>query len=132
MQLFGRPVYWRETHLAPRFLFFDARLVILVLFTAMHIAIWTVSITIIAILVASIFERKGVSLDSILRFMRAKLVGKRRPARRPGLDRPPVDFGFETQERIDAYVARETMARQARAAAREKALKKRKAKGGRS
>lgn len=122
--MFGQPVLWRETHLQPRFLWFDARLTVVFLFTLMHITLWTVLFTLACITVLSFFQRKGVSVDSILRYLRARLVGRKRPARPPSMDRLPVDFGFETQEVIEAYVKREELAAEGRLAARRKAASK--------
>mgnify|MGYP007027636146 CR=1 FL=1 len=107
-------------------MFFDGRLVVLILLAAMHIAIWTFLLATIAILGARAFEAKGISIDDILRFLRARLVGKRRPARNPSEDRVAVDFGFETLERIEAFEKREGLIRNSRAEAHKKALAKKK------
>lgn len=117
---FGTPLYWRETHRQPRFLFLDGRLVITLFLMIMHIRLWTVGLALLTILVLWIFERKGVSADSILRYLRASIVGKKRSARGFQSERPMVDFGFET----DAMVKRQRDVIRYRAAAAEQAAKK--------
>jgi hypothetical protein len=99
--MFGTPLHWRETHRQPRFLMFDGRIVVLILLTVMHIRVWTIALTVLAIAVLWFFDRKGVSADSILRFLRAAIVGRRRTARGRESERPPVDFGFETATHVD-------------------------------
>lgn len=99
--MFGSPLFWRETHRQPRFLMFDGRIVVLILLTVMHIRVWTIALTFFAIAVLWFFDRKGVSADSILRFLRATLVGRRRTARGPEAERAAVDFGFETVAHVD-------------------------------
>lgn len=93
---FGSPLYWRETHKQPRFLIFDGRLVFLILVVLMHLRFWTACVAIAAMFILFFFERKGVSADSILRFIRARIVGSKRTARGVQAERKPVDFGFET------------------------------------
>lgn len=93
---FGTPLYWRETHKQPRFFIFDGRLVFLILLVIMHLRFWTVFLAIATMIILFFFERKGVSADSILRFLRARIVGQRRTARGVAAERHPVDFGFET------------------------------------
>ncbi|MCW3782586.1 IcmT/TraK family protein [Defluviimonas salinarum] len=99
---FGTPLYWRETHRQPKFLFLDGRLVIVLFLTVMHIRPWTIGLSVVTILVLWLFDRKGVSATSILRFLRASIVGRKRTARGLQAERMPVDFGFETA----AHVAR--------------------------
>lgn len=97
---FGTPLYWRETHKQPRFFFFDGRLVFLILLVIMHLRTWTVLLAVAMMVVLFFFERKGVSADSILRFLRASIVGQRRTARGLKAERYPVDFGFETVDEV--------------------------------
>lgn len=94
---FGTPLYWRETHRQPRLLIFDGRLIILFLGVVLHIRLWTVLLALTAIVILYLFERKGVPADSILRYLRARLVGSRRTARGAAAERRAVDFGFETK-----------------------------------
>jgi hypothetical protein len=98
---FGTPLYWRESHKQPRFLIFDGRLVITLFLTIMHLRPWTVALTLFAVAVLWFFERKGVSPDSIARFLRARIVGRKRSARGLQAERLPVDFGFETEGHVD-------------------------------
>ena len=103
--LFGTPLYWRETHRQPKFMIFDWRIVILLLLMVMHIKVWTILLVVIAIFILWWFGRKGVSPDSIIRFLRATLVGRKRTARGPGAERLAVDFGFETMADIRQAMA---------------------------
>lgn len=100
--MFGTPLYWRITHKQPRFLVFDGRLVLILFFSLMHIRVWTVGLSVIAIAALWFFERKGVSADSILRFLRATLVGRRRTARGLDAERSAVDYGYETEGMVEA------------------------------
>jgi hypothetical protein len=118
--MFGSPLFWRETHRQPRFLMLDGRIVVLILLTVMHIRVWTIALTLLAILVLWWFDRKGVSADSILRFLRSTLVGRRRTARGPAAERAVVDYGFETE----AHVARIRRVIASRSAAAERTLSK--------
>lgn len=117
---FGAPLYWRITHKQPRLMIFDGRLIALPLITIMHFRLWTVALTVIAFFVLWFFERKGVSPDSIIRFLRARLIGRRRTARGRHNERPAVDFAFETQ----AHVAMARRMGELRQAAAEKAKSK--------
>lgn len=99
--LFGSPIYWRETHRQPRFLMLDGRIVVLLLLMVMHIRLWTIALTLIAIAIQWWFGRKGIGPDSILRFIRASIVGRRRTARGFAAERSAVDYGFETQADIE-------------------------------
>lgn len=99
--LFGSPLYWRETHRQPRFLMLDGRIVILLLLMVMHIRVWTIALTLIAIAIQWWFGRKGISPDSILRFIRANIVGKRRTARGFAAERSAVEYGFETETHVE-------------------------------
>ncbi|MCE6959683.1 IcmT/TraK family protein [Cereibacter sphaeroides] len=120
MSLFGTPLYWRETHRQPRFLLFDGRITILLLLMVMHIRIWTIALTVIAIAILWWFGRKGVSPDSILRFLRARIVGRRRTARGLAAERPAVDHGYETA----AHVLAMTRTIEQRRLAHEASMKK--------
>lgn len=91
----------RETHKQPRFLIFDGRLVLVLFLTIMHLRVWTIVLSILTILVLWFFDRKGISADSILRFLRARLVGRRRTARGLHHERMPVTLGFETEADVE-------------------------------
>jgi hypothetical protein len=111
--LFGSPLYWRETHKQPRFLFFDSRLVIFIFLMIMHLRFWTLFLMLAGFGIVSFFERKGVSPDSILRFLRARIVGRKRTARGAHNERSVVDYGFETMSHIEAAKQMIEMRRQA-------------------
>ncbi|MEY8800310.1 IcmT/TraK family protein [Leisingera sp. XS_AS12] len=118
---FGTPLYWRESHKQPRFLLFDSRLVAVLFLTIMHIRMWTIILSIVTILVLWFFERKGVSADSILRFLRARLVGRKRSARGLHRERSAVDFGFETEAHVQR--ARQMIEHRSQAAEKGKSKK---------
>ena len=122
--IYGEPVYWRETHRQPRFMMFDGRLVVVLLVCVMHIRPWTIALALSTIAILWFFDRKGVSADSILRFLRARLVGSRRTARGFAAERSAVDFGHETEADVQNYrnrIQAETL--------RHEALARKKAKG---
>ena len=93
--IFGTPLFWRETHKPGKFLIFEGRVVIVLLLMVMHIRPWTIALAFTVMGVLYFFDRKGVSADSILRYLRARLVGRRRTARGVHNERVPVDFHFE-------------------------------------
>lgn len=127
--MFGRPLFWRETHKQVRFLIFDGRVIVLLLLAAMHFRVWTVTLAIVSILVQWGFSRKGVSADDILRFIRASIVGRRRTARGHGAERSVVDFGFETPAHVARTIARNEAIR---AAHKKSASKSKRTAGGKS
>lgn len=98
--MFGMPIYWRETHKQPKLLIFDGRLVVVLLAVIMHVRLWTVALALLFMIVLYLFDRKGIPADSILRFIRAGLVGRRRSARGRSAERMPADFGFETPQMV--------------------------------
>ena len=93
--IFGTPLFWRETHKPGRFLMFDGRVVIVLILMVMHIRPWTIGLAFSVMGALYYFERKGVSADSILRYLRARLVGRRRTARGVHEERVPVGYHFE-------------------------------------
>lgn len=93
--MFGTPLFWRETHKPGKFLIFEGRVVIVLLLMVMHIRPWTIALAFSVMAVLYFFDRKGVPADSILRYLRARLVGRRRTARGVHNQRVPVDFHFE-------------------------------------
>lgn len=127
---FGTPVFWRETHKQPRFLIFDGRLVLVLFLTIMHLRLWTIALSLVTIGVLWYFDRKGISADSIIRFLRARLVGRRRTARGLHNERPAVDLSFETEadvERVRQAIKFRSMADEkakAKALAKKPAAKK--------
>jgi intracellular multiplication protein IcmT len=93
--MFGTPVFWRETMKPAKFLIFDGRVVLVLVPAFMHLRYWTLITAIITMFVFWYFDRKGVSANSILRFLRSKLIGRKRSARGVHEERTAVDFGFE-------------------------------------
>ena len=99
--MFGEPVFWRDTMKPAKFLIFDVRAVLALFPALMHMRPWTVALAIAVMGVFWWFDRKGVPADSILRYLRARLVGPRRTARGAHEERLPLDFGFECQIFLD-------------------------------
>lgn len=93
--MFGEPVFWRDTMKPAKFLIFDVRAALALFPALMHLRPWTIALAIAVMGVFWWFDRKGVPADSILRYLRARLVGPRRSARGVYEERLPVDFGFE-------------------------------------
>ena len=105
--MFGEPVFWRDTMKPAKFLIFDVRAALALFPALMHLRPWTIALAIAVMGVFWWFDRKGVPADSILRYLRSRLVGPRRSARGVYEERLPVDFGFECRaylehERYDA------------------------------
>jgi hypothetical protein len=94
--MFGQSVYWRETMKPARFLIFDGRVVLVLIPAVMHFRVWTLILALITMMVFWYFDRKGVPTNSILRFARAKLIGRKRTARGVFEERTAIDFGFES------------------------------------
>jgi hypothetical protein len=107
--IYGTPLFWRETHKPGKFLMFEGRVVIVLLIMVMHIRPWTIALAFTVMGVLYYFDRKGVSADSILRYLRARLVGRRRTARGVHNERVPVNFHFEPA-RVRAMAARAAFA----------------------
>lgn len=99
--MIGSPLWWRETQRQPKMMFFDGRVVILMVLAIMHIRIWTIALVVVAIAILTLMERKGVGADDIIRYTRSMIVGWRRTARGPAAERSSVDYGFEDR----AYLA---------------------------
>ena len=93
--IFGQPVFWRETMKPARFLIFDGRVVLVLVPTFMHLRIWTILLAMTTMMTFWWFDRKGISANSILRFVRSRFIGKRRTARGPHEERTAVDFACE-------------------------------------
>jgi len=103
--MYGQPVFWRETMMPARFLFFDVRITVVLFPAFMHVRIWTFLVAVIAMAVFVWLERKGVSMDASLRYLRARIIGRRRSARGLHEERLAVDFGRESE----SWVKRERM-----------------------
>lgn len=118
--MYGKPVYWRETHKQPKFVIFDGRVVPFVLLTILRPRWWSISLVLSAMLILWAFERKGISADSILRYLRASFVGYRRTARGLSGERMPVDFSWEQKYHVDAYIRKMSQIQAARSSAASK------------
>lgn len=94
--MYGRSVFWRETMKPAKFLIFDGRVVLVLLPTFIHMRIWTLSIAMITMMVFWYFDRKGISASSIVRFVRARFIGKKRSARGVYEERSAIDFSYES------------------------------------
>jgi len=94
--IYGTPLFWRETHKPGKFLMFEGRVVVVLLLMVMHIRPWTIVLAFSVMGILYYFSRKGVPADAILRYLRARLVGRRRTARGVHNERVPVDFHFES------------------------------------
>jgi hypothetical protein len=94
--IYGTSLFWRETHKPGKFLIFEGRVVVVLLLMVMHIRPWTIILAFSVMGILYYFSRKGVPADAILRYLRARLVGRRRTARGVHNERVPVDFHFES------------------------------------
>ena len=108
--MYGQSVYWRETMKNGKFLIFEGRVVFVILPTFIHMRLWTLFIAIFTMLVFWWFDRKGVSTDSIVRYLKSRIIGKKRSARGVFEERTAIDFGFESgiylqNEKIEAMKA---------------------------
>ncbi|CAN0597803.1 unnamed protein product, partial [Laminaria digitata] len=80
-----------------KFLIFEGRVVFVLLPTFIHMRLWTISIAVFTMFMFWWFDRKGVSTDAIIRFLKSKLIGKKRTARGVYEERSAIDFSFETR-----------------------------------
>lgn len=93
--IFGRSCFWRVTMMPARIGPLDARMVIFVALFLLHMRWWTFTVLFMACIVFFVLERRGLSLPSAGRLLRAFLAGARRPAVSDYERRRPVWFGFE-------------------------------------
>ena len=78
--LYGQPCYWRATMQPARMLVWDARLAPVVGLFLVHARLWT-ALLVVAVLGLGLFvQHRGMSLPSGLRWLRAMLAGRFRPA----------------------------------------------------
>lgn len=94
--MFGRSCFWRVTMMPARIGPLDARMVIFVALFLLHMRWWTFTVLIIACSIFLILERRGLTLPSAGRLVRAFLAGSRRPAVSDFERRRLIWFGFET------------------------------------
>ena len=93
--IFGSSLFWRETHKPAKFLIFEGRVVTVLLLAVMHFRVWTVCLALVTMAVFWWFDRKGIPVDAILRYVRSRIVGNRRSARGLHEERLAVDFAME-------------------------------------
>lgn len=118
--MYGNSLWWRESAKQPKLMMFDGRVIILILFAALHLRTWTVALALGSMFVLFFFARKGISADSILRYLRTALNGRRRTARGLHEERSAVDYGFETVEMLEQEDLRRMKMIKAHQAAEEK------------
>lgn len=71
--------HWRETYKPARFFILDARAGVPILFTLLHVRIWTVVLTFLIVIMFVVLERRGLSVPSAIRAFRAWVIGDDRP-----------------------------------------------------
>ena len=67
---------WRDSAIVPTFFFLDYRAVFPLLLVILHIAIWTMVISLISILGIAFIQRFGFTPPVALRFIRMRLAGR--------------------------------------------------------
>ena len=92
--MYGQYVYWRETMKPAKFLIFDSRVVLAIIPVLIHMRLWTFALAVISMFVFWWFDRKNIPADSILRFLRSWLIGKKRSARGLFEERTAIVFGL--------------------------------------
>lgn len=97
--MYGQGVFWRETMRNGKFLIFEGRVVFVLLPTFIHLRFWTLITAIFTMFMFWWFERKGITANAILRYLKCRMIGKKRSARGPYEERTAVDFSFE----VDIY-----------------------------
>ncbi len=85
--------HWRASQKVARFFFMDARIALLLLFTLLHIRIWTLILTVIVMAMFVFFENRGYTFESSLRALRKWFLGRKRPATTRVLRRHWRDLG---------------------------------------
>ncbi|MEJ0061703.1 MAG: IcmT/TraK family protein [Alphaproteobacteria bacterium] len=85
--------HWRNSQKIARFFIFDARLFFVVLACLMYIQLWTLTLTVITILIFWAVEQRGLSFESALRALRCWVLGQERPATIRLLRRRMTDYG---------------------------------------
>lgn len=95
--MYGQSVFWRETMKNGKFLIFEGRVVFVILPTFIHMRLWTISIAVFTMFMFWWFDRKGISTDAIVRFLKSKIIGKKRTARGVYEERTAIDFRFEAE-----------------------------------
>lgn len=96
--IYGTPVYWRETVRTPRLLIFDARLIFFFLLLILHLRLWTFIALVLACCGFWLIERYGYAFPNALRAIRSLIAGRQRPALPGYRYRSMIDYGFETRE----------------------------------
>lgn len=74
--------HWRDSARTPEFFIFDAYSAIPFVFFLLHIRMWTFQLCLGVVLFFWVLKRAGFSLPVFFRFVRWKLAGNRRTARK--------------------------------------------------
>ena len=98
---------WRETYKPARFFMLDARAGVPLLATLLHFRPWTLGISLAVVVVFWLLERRGLSVPSALRALRAWAIGDARPRLPAHKLRGRIDYERrfdENSERITAPI----------------------------
>lgn len=93
---FGETNYWRATALPPRLFFFDYRASFAVLPMIFYFRLPVLIIGTTFIIVLAVFERRMISPENIVRYVKTTFAGRDVWPSRGSPSRMPVDYGFET------------------------------------
>ena len=86
--------HWRDNMRPARFIIFDARAAIFVIFVLLRLfSLYTWGLFISVLIFFYILERLGLTFEAALRKARAALCGKKRPAYIWTASRRMIDFG---------------------------------------
>jgi len=86
-------LHWRNSQKPARFFALDARAAAALMLFLVHARLWTFTLAVVVMLVFWLLERRGLTFEAALRAWRSWLVGRHRPAMRPGSRRHWIDFG---------------------------------------
>jgi intracellular multiplication protein IcmT len=85
-------IHWRNTQKPVRFLMFDARAFIGVLFFLLHVRTWVFVLVAFSLIFFWALERRGLYLGAAMRAIRSWLLGKKRPANSRRARRRMIDY----------------------------------------
>lgn len=83
---------FRDTYRPARFFFLDARAGALIIGCLLHVRLWTVILTAVALVIFYLMERKGLSIPSAARAARVYFSGDLRPGRQFTKRRGMIDY----------------------------------------
>jgi len=83
---------FRDTYRPARFFFLDARAGALIIGCLLHVRMWTVIATALALIVFYLMERKGLSIPAAARAVRVYFTGDLRPGRQFTKRRAMIDY----------------------------------------